>query len=104
MWGAGALGSCAVAILRALHPDVEVGVVARFDAQADLAARLGAHAVFRLGSQHELVEQLAAWSGGVLRPTMEGLDGLPMCHPGGIDVAYDTVGQARRRSRSRCGC
>src|SRR6185312_11081016 len=33
------------------------------------------------------------WSGGVLRPTMEGLDGLAMCHPGGIDVAYDTVGK-----------
>jgi threonine dehydrogenase-like Zn-dependent dehydrogenase len=93
VWGAGALGSCAVAILGALHPDVEVAVVARFDAQAELAARLGAHAVFRLGSQLELVEQLAAWSGGVLKPTMEGLDGIPMCHPGGIDVAYDTVGR-----------
>jgi threonine dehydrogenase-like Zn-dependent dehydrogenase len=22
---------------------------------------------------------------------MEGLDGIPMCHPGGIDVAYDTI-------------
>jgi threonine dehydrogenase-like Zn-dependent dehydrogenase len=93
VWGAGALGACAVAALRALHPDVEVGVVARFDAQADLAARLGAHAVFRPGSQIELVETLAAWSGGVLCPTMDGLGGLPMCHPGGIDVAYDTVGK-----------
>ncbi len=93
VWGAGALGSCAVAILRALYPDVEVGVVARFDAQADLAARLGAHRVFRLGTQIELVERLADWSGGVLKPTMEGLDGLPMCHPGGVDVAYDTVGK-----------
>jgi threonine dehydrogenase-like Zn-dependent dehydrogenase len=91
VWGAGALGACAVAILRALHPSVEVAVVARFDAQAELVRRLGAHAVFRLGTQLELVEQLAAWSGGVLRPTMEGLGGLPMCHPGGIDVAYDTI-------------
>jgi threonine dehydrogenase-like Zn-dependent dehydrogenase len=93
VWGAGALGSCALAVLRALHPDVEVGVVARFDAQAALAERLGADAVFRLGSQADLVERLAAWSGGILRPTMEGLDGLPMCHPGGIDVVYDTVGR-----------
>jgi threonine dehydrogenase-like Zn-dependent dehydrogenase len=93
VWGAGSLGSCAVAILRALYPDVEVAVMARFDAQADLVAKLGAHQVFRLGSQLEMVEQLAAWSGGVLRPTMEGLDGVPMCHPGGIDVAYDTVGK-----------
>ena len=49
--------------------------------------------MFRPGSQIELVETLAAWSGGVLCPTMEGLGGLPMCHPGGIDVAYDTVGK-----------
>ena len=93
VWGAGALGCAAVAVLRALYPDVEVGVVARFDAQADLAAKLGASAVFRLDTQLALVEQLAAWSGGVLRPTMEGLPGVPMCHPGGIDVAYDTVGK-----------
>jgi threonine dehydrogenase-like Zn-dependent dehydrogenase len=91
VWGAGALGSCAVAVLRALHPDVEVAVVARFDAQAALVERLGAHRVVRLGSPLELVEELAAWSGGVLKPTMPGLDGLPMCHPGGVDVVYDTV-------------
>lgn len=91
VWGAGALGSAAVAILRSLYPTVEVAVVARFDAQADFAAKLGAHQIVRLGTQIELVEELAAWSGGVLRPTMDGLDGIPMCHPGGIDVAYDTV-------------
>jgi threonine dehydrogenase-like Zn-dependent dehydrogenase len=93
VWGAGSLGSCAVAILRALYPDVEVAVVARFDAQAELAAALGAHRVVRLGERLEMLEELAEWSGGVLRPTMEGLGGLPMCHPGGIDVAYDTVGK-----------
>jgi threonine dehydrogenase-like Zn-dependent dehydrogenase len=91
VWGAGSLGACAVAILRALHPDVEIAVVARFDAQADLVGRLGAHEVVRLADDVDLLEHLAAWSGGVLRPTMEGLGGLPMCHPGGIDVAYDTV-------------
>jgi threonine dehydrogenase-like Zn-dependent dehydrogenase len=93
VWGAGSLGSCAVAILRALHPDVEIAVVARFDAQADLVKKLGAHHVVRLGTDEEMLEDLAAWSGGVLRPTMEGLGGLAMCHPGGIDVAYDTVGK-----------
>ena len=36
VYGAGALGTCATAILRALYPDVEVLVVARFDAQADM--------------------------------------------------------------------
>jgi threonine dehydrogenase-like Zn-dependent dehydrogenase len=93
VWGAGSLGASAVAILRALYPDVEVAVVARFDAQADLVSNLGAHHVVRLGDRQEMLEDLAAWSGGVLRPTMDGLDGFPMCHPGGIDVAYDTIGK-----------
>src|SRR6202451_4061699 len=45
VYGAGALGTTATAILRALHPDVEVMVVARFQAQADLVRRLGATVV-----------------------------------------------------------
>lgn len=93
VWGAGSLGLCAIAILRALHPDVQIATVARFDTQADLARRFGAHHVVRPASKLELVDDLAAWSGGVLHPTMEGLGGLPMCHPGGIDVAYDTIGK-----------
>lgn len=97
VWGAGALGLSAVAVLRALHPDVEVAVVARFDAQASLAGDLGADLVLRTleqggaGERERLVEELARWSGGVLRPTMEGLGGIPMCHPGGVDVVYDTI-------------
>jgi len=93
VWGAGSLGSCAVAILRALYPSVEVAVVARFDAQADLVRKFGADHVVRLDgqSQEELVEDLADWSGGKLVPTMDGLGGIPMCHPGFIDVAYDTI-------------
>lgn len=54
-------------------------------------ARLGAHAVFRPVRPAGMVEVLAAWSGGVARPTMEGLDGVPMCHPGAVDVVYDTI-------------
>jgi threonine dehydrogenase-like Zn-dependent dehydrogenase len=88
VYGAGALGTCAVAILRALHPDVEVLSVARFGAQADLAGKLGATVI---GHEPALavIEQAAAWSGGVLQPS----DGLPMAYPGGIDVVYDTVGK-----------
>ncbi|GIU87005.1 MAG: alcohol dehydrogenase [Acidimicrobiia bacterium] len=88
VYGAGALGLCATAILRALYPDVEVLVVARFAAQADLARALGATVI---GHEPPLavVEQAAAWSGGVLQPA----DGLPMAHPGAIDVVYDTVGK-----------
>jgi threonine dehydrogenase-like Zn-dependent dehydrogenase len=88
VYGAGALGTCATAILRALHPDVEVLVVARFDAQAELARRLGATVI---GHEPALrvIEEAAAWSGGVLQVA----DGLPMAFPGGIDVVYDTVGK-----------
>jgi threonine dehydrogenase-like Zn-dependent dehydrogenase len=62
-------------------------------AQAALAERLGAHRVLRTGPDAQQLDELAAWSGGVLRPTMKGLGGLPMCHPGGVDVVYDTIGK-----------
>jgi len=88
VYGAGALGTCTTAIVRTLYPDVEVLVVARFDAQAELARKLGATVI-----AHEpvlqVIEEAAAWSGGVLQPS----DGLPMAYPGGIDVVYDTVGK-----------
>jgi threonine dehydrogenase-like Zn-dependent dehydrogenase len=87
VYGSGALGTSAVAILRALHPDVEVGVVARFPAQAALATALGAARVFAHEPLHELIEAVASWSGGVLHGRHE----LPMAYPGGIDVVYDTV-------------
>jgi threonine dehydrogenase-like Zn-dependent dehydrogenase len=88
VYGAGALAQCAIAILRALYPTVEIMVVARFDAQRKLAETFGAHAVVGHEPRLEVIEQVAAWSGGVLQPS----DGLPMAFPGGIDVVYDTVG------------
>jgi threonine dehydrogenase-like Zn-dependent dehydrogenase len=87
VYGAGALGAGAVAALRTLFPEVEVGVVARFEAQAALAARMGAARVFAHEPVGVLIEEIAAWSGGVLH----GDHGLPMAHPGGVDVVYDTV-------------
>jgi len=90
VYGAGALGSSVIAILGALYPDVEVAVVARFDAQAKLARRLGASVVVGSDDRLQIIEELAAWSGGKLVPPLQG---LPMCHPGGIDVVYDTVGK-----------
>lgn len=88
VYGAGALGTCATAILRALHPDVEVATVARWDAQEGLATELGAR-TFKPEPRAELIEELAHWSGGVLRTPWEG---LPIAWPGGVDVVYDTVG------------
>jgi threonine dehydrogenase-like Zn-dependent dehydrogenase len=89
VYGAGALGTAAIAILRALYPDVEVMAVARFEAQAALARALGA-VVVSPEPRLALIEEAAAWSGGRLAPVSEG---LPMAHPGGIDVVYDTIGK-----------
>src|SRR4051794_34492874 len=88
VYGAGALGTCATAVLRALHPEVEVATVAAWDAQAALAEKLGAQ-VCRPEPGEQLVEQLAEWSGGVLRKAWHG---LPVCYPGFVDVVYDTIG------------
>ncbi|HVJ98162.1 MAG TPA: alcohol dehydrogenase catalytic domain-containing protein [Acidimicrobiia bacterium] len=88
VYGAGALGTCAVAILRALYPDVDVLVVARFEAQAAMARKLGATVIGHTPAE-AVIEEAAAWSGGILRPS----DGKPMCFPGFIDVVYDTVGK-----------
>ena len=91
VYGAGALGLTSVAILTALYPGVEVGVVARFEAQREMARRFGAAAVFAHEPRLALVEALAEWSGGVLHAP---LDGLPVTHPGHIDVVYDSIAKA----------
>jgi threonine dehydrogenase-like Zn-dependent dehydrogenase len=91
VYGAGALGLTSVAILKALYPGVEVGVVARFEAQRAMALRFGADAVFSHEPRLQLVEELAAWSGAVLH---QALDGLPVTHPGHIDVVYDSIAKA----------
>ena len=88
VYGAGALGTCATAILGALYPEVDVLVVARFEAQAEMARKLGATVIAHEPAM-QVVEEAVAWSGGVLQPS----DGLPMAYPGGIDVVYDTIGK-----------
>ena len=88
VYGAGALGTCATAILRALYPDVDVLVVARFEAQGEMARKLGATVIGHTPAA-KVIEEAVAWSGGVLQDS----DGLPMAYPGGIDVVYDTIGK-----------
>jgi threonine dehydrogenase-like Zn-dependent dehydrogenase len=90
VYGAGSLGLCALAILRALYPDVAVAVVARFDAQAELARRFGASIVLAHEPRLAVIEELVAWGGGRL---WQPLQGLPMAYPGAVDVVYDTVGK-----------
>lgn len=89
--GAGSLGSTCAAVLGRWHPDVEVGVVARYAHQAAAATRLGASRTFAHEPAAELLEQVANWSHATLR---RGLAGLPMSYPGGVDVVYDTVASA----------
>jgi len=89
VYGAGALGTTTTAILRQLYPDVEVATIARWPGQAEMARKLGA-TVFEPEPRLELVEGLARWSGGVLRTPWQS---LPFCHPGQVDVVYDTVGK-----------
>ena len=90
VYGAGSLGLCALAILRALYPDVAVAVVARFEAQAELARRFGASIVLAHEPRLAVIEELVAWGGGRL---WQPLQGLPMAYPGAVDVVYDTVGK-----------
>ena len=61
VYGAGALGQCAIAILRALYPTVEVMAVARFEAQRKLAEAFGALTAAP-EPRLELIEQVADWS------------------------------------------
>jgi threonine dehydrogenase-like Zn-dependent dehydrogenase len=91
VYGAGALGLTSVAILRSLYPDVEIGVVARFDAQEAMALQFGASVVFSHEPRLALLEALADWSGAVLHAPF---DGLPVAHPGHVDVVYDTIAKA----------
>jgi threonine dehydrogenase-like Zn-dependent dehydrogenase len=88
VYGAGALGTSAIAVLSALYPDVRVAAVARWPTQQQLAAELGA-LVVDSADRAAVLDELAAWSGGILRQPW---DGLPFAHPGGVDVVYDTIG------------
>ena len=63
VYGAGALGLTSVAILRTCTRSVEVGVVARFEAQSEMARRFGASAVFA----HEPRLSAGRGAGGLVR-------------------------------------
>jgi threonine dehydrogenase-like Zn-dependent dehydrogenase len=91
VYGCGTIGLCTIAIARLLHPQVRVVAVARFEHQAALATKLGAHLVLPHASELALVERLAHETGAeLLRPW----NGLPVCN-GGVDVVYDTVASAK---------
>jgi threonine dehydrogenase-like Zn-dependent dehydrogenase len=87
VYGCGTLGLLAIAILRALHPEVRVLAVARFDHQARLAERLGAERALRHRPTRAVVDGVGEALGV---ETQEPWRGLPMLN-GGVDVVYDTV-------------
>ena len=87
VYGAGTLGLLAIAILRALHPQVRVLAVARFAHQAGLAERFGAERVLAHRPERLLLEEVAEATGAELNRPWRG---LPMLN-GGADVIYDTV-------------
>ena len=77
VYGAGALGTCATAILRALYPDVEVLVVARFEAQAEMAQarRQGHRALTRVAGDRR-GGGVVGWSAARQRRPPDGVPGL----------------------------
>jgi threonine dehydrogenase-like Zn-dependent dehydrogenase len=87
VYGCGTLGLLAIAILRALHPEVRVLAVARFPHQAELARKFGAETVLAHEPARALIEGVARALGVEVR---EPWHGLPMLN-GGADVIYDTV-------------
>jgi threonine dehydrogenase-like Zn-dependent dehydrogenase len=91
VYGCGTIGLCTIAILRLLYPQVRVIAVARFDHQAALATKLGAHLVLPHAPELQLVERLASETGAEL---LKPWNGLPVCN-GGVDVVYDTVASAK---------
>ncbi len=90
VYGCGTLGLLAIAILRALHPDVRVLAVARFEHQRQLAEKFGAERVFAHRPTRQIIEAVAEETDA---ETVEPWRGLPMSI-GGVDVIYDTVSSA----------
>ena len=88
VYGAGALGVTTVAVLRTLFPETEVGVVARFPAQAALAEAFGARSRVpprAAPRAHRGHRRVVRW-----RPPCA-LRRLAHGPAGGVDVVYDTV-------------
>ena len=87
VYGCGTLAAAAVGLLRHLYPDVEVWVVSRPGPRAELAAKMGAHAV--LPCQPDLlVREIADRTGATPRVPWSKRAWLQ----DGPGVVYDTVG------------
>jgi threonine dehydrogenase-like Zn-dependent dehydrogenase len=87
VYGSGTLALSAISLLRHLHPDTQVWAAARPGRRADLATRLGAHAVLSTVPD-ELVAQVAKRAGAAPLQPWSKHDWLQ----DGPAVVYDTIG------------
>ena len=87
VYGSGTLAYAAIALLRHLYPDTEVWAATRPGARAELATRLGAHAVLP-SVPDELVDSVARRIGTVPLSPWSKRDWLQ----DGPAVVYDTIG------------
>lgn len=90
--GAGTIGVCVVAALRALDMGCKIVVVSKYDIQTKLALRYGADEVIRLcGRDYKHIYEIAdALKARVLKPVI----GPPVIQ-GGADIVYECVGNSR---------
>jgi threonine dehydrogenase-like Zn-dependent dehydrogenase len=91
--GSGTVGLNAAQVVKAFEPDAVVTVLARYEAQEEMALRLGADKVIRGGDPYKAV---AEDTGGRL---FEGMLGSRMIL-GGYDIIHDSVGARRFRTPS----
>ena len=87
IYGSGTLAFAAIALVRHLYPAATVWAVTRPGARADLAVRLGAHAVLS-SVPAELVAQVASRVGATPLEPWSKQDWLQ----DGPDIVYDTIG------------
>ncbi|HUU00199.1 MAG TPA: zinc-binding dehydrogenase [Myxococcota bacterium] len=86
--GAGTIGLCVLAALRALGSKADILVVCRYDFQAEAAKKLGASAVLSSAKGHDLYAGVAAATNAKLFTPMVGKSILV----GGADRIFECVG------------
>lgn len=89
--GAGTIGLCTLAALRALGSRAEITVLARHPFQGQAAEKLGATRVLKADGAGKYYEDIAAITGGNLKRTLLGEKVLF----GGMDLVFECVGTRR---------
>jgi threonine dehydrogenase-like Zn-dependent dehydrogenase len=86
--GAGTIGLCALAALRALGSQADIYVLARYPFQAEAALKLGASKVIPAGRNDDFYEEIKQLTGASL---IEPILGKRVVI-GGVDLTYECVG------------